>query len=155
MSGPMAKQKIVLQGGEHGQRMSEDAFTDSLSTHRSNWAEYHWKVCSENQGDSKWPIPSRDHKESRKEQKKSESSFLGTQSSRTTVRGSGPLVWSESCSVRLCDPLDYTVHGILQARILEWVAFPFSRGSSQPRDQTQVSHIAGRFFTIWTTRKPT
>ena len=39
------------------------------------------------------------------------------------------------------------VLGILQARILEWVAFPFSRGSSQPRNQTQVSHIAGRFFT--------
>ena len=39
--------------------------------------------------------------------------------------------------------MDYTVHGILQARILEWVAVPFSRGSSQPRDQTQVSHIAG------------
>ena len=37
--------------------------------------------------------------------------------------------------------------GILQVRILEWVAFPFSRGSSQPRDQTQVSHIAGRLFT--------
>ena len=47
----------------------------------------------------------------------------------------------------LCDPMDYTVHGILQARILEWVAFPFSRGSFQPRDQTQVSHIADRFFT--------
>ena len=47
----------------------------------------------------------------------------------------------------LCDPRDYTVHGILQARILEWVAFPFSRGSSQPRDRTQVSCIAGGFFT--------
>ena len=47
----------------------------------------------------------------------------------------------------LCDPMDYTVHGILQARILEWVAFLFSKGSSQPRDQTQVSCIAGRFFT--------
>ena len=47
----------------------------------------------------------------------------------------------------LCDPMYYTVCGILQARILEWVAFPFSRGSFQPRDQTQVSHIAGRFFT--------
>ena len=46
----------------------------------------------------------------------------------------------------LCDPMDYTVHGILQARILEWVAFPFSRGSSQPRDRTQVSCIAGRFL---------
>ena len=47
----------------------------------------------------------------------------------------------------LRDPMDYTVHGILQARILEWVAFPFSRGSSQPRDRTQFSHIAGGFFT--------
>ena len=47
----------------------------------------------------------------------------------------------------LCDPMDYTVHGILQARILESVAFPFSRGSSQPRDRTQVSHSAGGFFT--------
>ena len=53
----------------------------------------------------------------------------------------------------LCNSMDYTVHGNLQARILEWVAFSFSRGSSQPRDQTQVSHTAGRFFTIWATRK--
>ena len=52
---------------------------------------------------------------------------------------------AQSC-LTLCNPLDYTVHGILQARILEWVAFPFFRGSSQPRDQTQVSHIAGGFF---------
>ena len=43
--------------------------------------------------------------------------------------------------------------GILQARTLEWVVFPFSRGSSRPRDQTQVSHIAGRFFTSWATRE--
>ena len=47
----------------------------------------------------------------------------------------------------LCYPMDYTVCGILQARILEWVAFSFSRESSQPRDWTQVSRIAGRFFT--------
>ena len=53
----------------------------------------------------------------------------------------------------LCDPLDYMVHGILQARILEWAAFPFSRGSSQPRDWTQVSHNAGGFFTSWATRE--
>ena len=53
----------------------------------------------------------------------------------------------------LCDPMNYIVHGILQARILEWVAFPFSRVSSQPKDQTQVSHIAGRFFTSWATRE--
>ena len=52
-----------------------------------------------------------------------------------------------------CDPMHYTVHGILQARILEWVAFPFSRGSSQPRDWTQVSCIAGRFFTTRATRE--
>ena len=52
---------------------------------------------------------------------------------------------AQSCPA-LCDPTDYTFHGILQARILEWVAFPFSRGSSQPRDRTQVSRIAGGFF---------
>ena len=47
----------------------------------------------------------------------------------------------------LYDPTDYTVHGILQARILEWIAVPFFRGSSQPRDRTQVSRTAGKFFT--------
>ena len=45
------------------------------------------------------------------------------------------------------------IHGILQARILEWVAISFSSGSSQPRDQTRVSHIAGRLFTIRATRE--
>ena len=49
--------------------------------------------------------------------------------------------------------MDYTVYEILQARILEWVAFPFSRGSSQPKDQTQVSCIAGGFFTSWAMRE--
>ena len=57
-----------------------------------------------------------------------------------------------------CNPMDCTVHGILQARTLEWVAFPFSRGSSQPTDQTQVSRITGGFFISWATweaqRKP-
>ena len=55
--------------------------------------------------------------------------------------------------VTLCDPINYKVHGILQARILERVAFPFSRGSSHPRDRMQVSQIAGRFFTSWATRE--
>ena len=59
---------------------------------------------------------------------------------------------TQSC-LTLCKPMNYTVHGILQARILEWVAFPLSRGSSQPRGWTQVSRIAGRFFTSWATRK--
>ena len=59
---------------------------------------------------------------------------------------------AQSCPT-LCDPMNYTVHGILQARILEWVAFPFSRGPSQPSDWTQVSCIAGRFFTSWATRE--
>ena len=98
---------------------------------------------------------------------------------------------TQLCST-ICDPKDYTVYGILQARILElvafpfsrdlpnpkidprspalrvdslpaepqgsprileWVAYPFSRGSSQPRNYTRVSHIAGRFFTSWATRK--
>ena len=52
---------------------------------------------------------------------------------------------AQSCPT-LCNPMDHRVHGILQARVLEWVAFPFSRGSSQPRNQTQVSRIAGGFF---------
>ena len=67
-----------------------------------------------------------------------------------------PVKWvkvAHSCPT-LCDPMDYTVHGILQTRILEWVAFPFSRGSSQARDWTQVSLITGRFFTSWATGKP-
>ena len=53
---------------------------------------------------------------------------------------------AQSCPT-LWDPMEYTVHGILQARILEWVAVPSSRGPSQPRDRTQVSRIAGGFFT--------
>ena len=61
---------------------------------------------------------------------------------------------SENCSVMsLCNPMDYTVHGILHTRVLEWVAFPFSRGSSQPRDQTRVSCLAGKFFTNWAIRE--
>ena len=68
-----------------------------------------------------------------------------------------PHPWNEvkvaqSC-LTLCDTMDYIVHGNLQARILECVAFPFSRGSSQARDWTQVSCIAGRFFTSWATRE--
>ena len=68
--------------------------------------------------------------------------------------------WSEvaqSCPT-LCYPMDCSlpgssVHGIFQARILEWVAISFSRGSSRPRDRTRVSHIVGRCFTIWATRE--
>ena len=63
---------------------------------------------------------------------------------------------SESCLV-VSDSLrsiNYKVHGILQTEILEWVAIPFSRGSSQHRDWIQISHIAGGFFTSWATREP-
>ena len=62
---------------------------------------------------------------------------------------------SQFCLI-ICNPSSLPgscVHVILQARILEWVATPFSRVSSWPRDQTRVSHIAGEFFTIWATRK--
>ena len=52
-----------------------------------------------------------------------------------------------------CSPPGFSVHGILQARTLEWVAISFSRGSSQPRDKTWISQIAGRFFTVWVTRE--
>ena len=64
---------------------------------------------------------------------------------------------AQSCPI-LCNPSDCSllgssVHGILQERILEWVAISFSRGSSQPRDRTQLSPIASRFFTIWAPRE--
>ena len=55
------------------------------------------------------------------------------------------------CSLMDCSSLGFSDHGIPQARILSWVAIPFSRGSSWPRDQTRASCIAGRFFTIWDT----
>ena len=54
---------------------------------------------------------------------------------------------SRSACLTLFDPMEYTVHGLLQARILKWIAVYFSRGSSQPRDRAQVSHTAGGFFT--------
>ena len=58
---------------------------------------------------------------------------------------------TQSCPT-LWDSMDYTVHVIIQARILEWVAFPFSKGPSQSGHQTQASRIAGRFFTKWAIR---
>ena len=62
---------------------------------------------------------------------------------------------AQSC-LTLCDPVDcglpgFSIYGILQARILEWVTISFSRGSSRPRDRTQVSHIGGRCFNLWAT----
>ena len=57
------------------------------------------------------------------------------------------------CNPMDCSPPGSSAHGFLQARTLEWVTIPFSRGSSQPRDQTQVSCIAGRFFTVGVTRE--
>ena len=68
--------------------------------------------------------------------------------------------WSEvaqSCPT-LCNPVDcslpgFSVHGILQARVLEWVTISFSRGSSRPRDRTRVSHIGGRRLNLWAARE--
>ena len=57
------------------------------------------------------------------------------------------------CNPMFCSPPGSSAHGVLQARILEWVATSFSRGSSRPRDLTQVSCIADRFFTSWATRE--
>ena len=89
---------------------------------------------------------------------KLESRFLGEISITSCIQMSE---WvsevAQSCPT-LCDPVDCSppdssIHGILQARILEWVAIFFSRESSQPRDRTQVSHIAGRRFNLWATRE--
>ena len=64
---------------------------------------------------------------------------------------------AQSC-LTLCDPVNCSppsssVHGILQARVLEWVAIPFARGSSRPRDRTRVSLVAGRRLALWATRE--
>ena len=66
---------------------------------------------------------------------------------------------TQSCPT-LCDLIDYglprsSLHGNFQAKVLQWVSISFSRGSFQPRDQSWVSHIVGRFFTIWATREVT
>ena len=83
-------------------------------------------------------------------------SFGSSESHWKTVQ----LEWSESEVAQLCptlcDPVDCnlpgsSIHGILQARILEWVAISFFRGSSWPRDWTRVSHLAGRRFNLWAT----
>ena len=58
------------------------------------------------------------------------------------------------CDTMGCNPLDFSVHGMFRARILEWVAISFSRGCSQPRDWTHVSCLAGRFFTLEPPGKP-
>ena len=60
---------------------------------------------------------------------------------------------SDSCDPMDCSPPGSSVHGILQARILKWVAMPFSRGSSWPRNRTRVSCIAGSFLTDWAMRE--
>ena len=61
---------------------------------------------------------------------------------------------AQSClTLALGNPTGYTIHGILQSRITLGVALPFSRGSSQPRGRTQVSHLAGGFFATWVTRE--
>ena len=71
----------------------------------------------------------------------------------TACGGSEKWKWVTQSCLTLCNPMYYTVHGILPARILEWVAVPFPRGCPQPRDRIQVSHIAGGFFTSWATRE--
>ena len=70
------------------------------------------------------------------------------------------LKWSEVAQLclTLCNPMDcslpgFSIQGIFQARVLEWVAISLSRGSSQPRDWTRVSHTVDRYFTIWVTRE--
>ena len=92
----------------------------------------------------------------------------GCKESETTECSTWPLKsrqmeWSKmlvtwSCSALFnpiyCIPPGFSILGIPQPRILKWLATPFSRGSSQPRDPTRVSCVAGRFFTVWATRKP-
>ena len=76
--------------------------------------------------------------------------YIYTSLHRFIYEGEGEV--AQSCPT-LCDPVDcslpgFSVHGIHQAGIVEWVTISFSRGSSQPRDRTRVSHIAGRCFNL-------
>ena len=80
-----------------------------------------------------------------------------SESSKSNTRPPVKVLVIQLC-LTLCDPMEcstpgFSLHGILQASILEWVAIPFSRGSSWPRDQTQVSCVAGRFFTVLAIRE--
>ena len=71
----------------------------------------------------------------------------------TSIKSCHTLKWKAKVTqlyLTVCNPMNYTVHGILRARILDWVAFPIFRGSSQPRDRTQASHITGRFTKCFT-----
>ena len=83
-------------------------------------------------------------------------STVGKKKSKIRCYSTGESEVVQSCLI-LCDPVDCSppgssIHGILQARILEWVAISFSRRSSQPRDRNPVSHIGGRCFNLWATR---
>ena len=78
-----------------------------------------------------------------------DNTYLSSLKVKLLVTQSCPTLWGPMD----CSPPGSSVHGILQPRILEWVAISFSRGSSQPKDWTRVSCIAGRLFSIWATRK--
>ena len=110
------------------------------------------------------PVPRRQHTLKRERESRTLSYQNGSRVVKQNDFGIGPtwvaILAPQVLVAQLCltlrDPMDCSppgssVHGILQARILEWAAMPFSRGSYQPRDRTQVSHIVGRYFTVWTT----
>ena len=82
-----------------------------------------------------------------------ESSLLCVGPEQSTCRTKKLQSCPTLCNTMDCSLPGFSVHGIFQATKLEWVAFPFSRGSSRPRDRTRVSHIAGRCFTVWSTRE--
>ena len=83
------------------------------------------------------------------------SSFMDclSQWKRVKLKELVPQSYLTLCEPTVCSPPGSSVQGILQARILEWVAIPFSRSSPWPKDRTWVSCIAGGFFTTWTTRE--
>ena len=106
-----------------------------------------WKCCT--QYASKFGKLSSDHR-TRKCQ-------FSSHSQRRAMPNNVQSEVTQSC-LTLCDPMDCSlsgssIHGIFQARVLEWIAISFSRGSSRPRNRTRVSRIAGRCFTVWATRE--
>ena len=133
----------IRNGKAKGRNLNQDMLTTGVGNGNPLWSS-----CLENSMDrGAWQAPVHGDKKSQ--------TRLSTHAHLFTPEGEGEV--AQSCPT-FCNPVDcslpgFSVHGILRARILEWVTISFSRGSSQPRDWTWVSCIGGRRFNLWATRE--
>ena len=144
----------------HGHCLMVCCQSDPLNFSESGRNHYIWEVCSAHQRNAlESPTPAAGTGQQKGPNSSPQSTLqkLNDLAYRVLPHPPCSKFKAQSC-LTLCDPKDCSspgssVHGILQARILEWVAISFSRASSRPRDRTRVSRIAGRLFTIWATRE--